>query len=108
LLTWAQLGEFGGITGGVGSVFVEPGGDGFEVAGEVVELGEGCYGDEAFGHQPCQLGGDVRCGLGGIFGVFEFAGGGAVFLQNRGDKSGNFAGVSPNCYLILLTLIVRR
>ena len=85
LFAWAQLGQLGGIAGGVGAVVIKSCGDGLEVAGEVVELGEGRQGDEAFGHQPCQLGGDICGGLRGVFGVFEFAGGGGVFLQNDSD-----------------------
>ena len=88
----AQFCQSRGIAGRVGTVLVQPGGDGFEVAGGVLQRGPRGGGQKALRHQAGKLLGGVGRGLGGVLGVLDLAGGGAVLGQHRQRQPGHLVG----------------
>ena len=88
----AQLGQAGGVAGGVGAPLVQAQGDGLEVARKVLQLRVRRGGQKAFGHQSCQLLGGVGGCVGGVFAVFDLALGGGKLHQYAAGQARHFAG----------------
>ena len=87
-----QLGQALGVAAGVGAVFVQPQGDGLQVAAVVLQLRPRGGGHEVFGHQALQLLGAVGGGVGRVFRVLDLAGGRAKLQQYAASQPRNFVG----------------